>query len=308
MSSRTPIPPSLGERFSVAHAQRLGIGTQRLRSRDLAAPFPGVRRRAEVLEPSDLRARCLDYAPRLRPGQFFSHETALLLLGVPLPPFPYQPSIHIATHRPAREPRVRGVIGHRLQLREPATVTTIDGLPVEHPVRAWRQAGADWPLDALIAAADHLVHVGNGLATIDDLRDEADVMGDRRDGILRRALAWTRVGVESPRETALRLAIVRSGLPEPVPGWELRDGRRRFVARLDLAYPRWRIATEYDGRQHAEDPAQFARDADRWDAVRREGWTLVRVLSHHMGGRAEIATGRVREALIDAGWRPGMSG
>ena len=303
---RDPLPEALGPRFSVAEARSLGVARGRLRGSDLEAPFPGTRRIRDLGSGSEYRDRCRDYLPRLHDDQFFSHETALALLGVALPEHPHRLRIHVSTHRPAREPRVRGIVGHRLQRREPATILTSDGLPVEHPLRAWRQCGLLWRLDDLIAAADHLLLPARRLAEVEDLRDEIRSMGDVRSGILRRALADARIGVESPRETKLRLAIVRARLPEPIPGWELRDPRGEFIARLDLAYPRWRVAPEYDGRQHAEDPKQFARDADRWEAIRRASWTLVRVLSHHLDGPRPVAVERVRSALLDAGWRPGM--
>ena len=130
-------------------------------------------------------------------------------------------------------------------------------------------------------------------------------MGDVRSRTLRRALAAVRPGTRSPRETKLRLVVVRAGLPEPDVGWLLRDRYGRPIAELDLAYPQWRVAVEYDGRVHAEDARQFAKDADRWDLIRAEGWDHVRVLNHHMvGPSAAAAVHKVRDALMRAGWRP----
>ncbi len=178
-----------------------------------------------------------------------------------------------------------------------------DSLRTEHPVRAWRQCGTLWRLDDLVAAGDFLISGPSPLATIDELRAEVELMGDVR-GTLRRALAVVRVGPRSPRETRLRLTLVRAGLPEPDISWVLRDVSGDFVAELDLAYPRWRVATEYDGRVHAEDATQFAKDADRWDRIRAEGWDHVRILSHHLAGSGTVAARKVRDALIRAGWRP----
>jgi hypothetical protein len=129
-------------------------------------------------------------------------------------------------------------------------------------------------------------------------------MGDTRRGILARALDLARIGPRSPRETELRLLLIRAGLPEPLLTWNLFDERGAFVAELDMAYPRWRVCPEYDGRVHAEDARQFARDADRWAAIRRSGWEHVRILNHHMSGDGRTAVALVREALVNAGWRP----
>ena len=295
-----PLELSLGP-FTVSAARDFGVGRGRLAGADLARPFHGVRTpyafAAEDQDP--LLLLCLQYAPRLAPWQFFWGETALALVGVPTPRWPHRVGLHVAAHRPAREPRTEGVIGHRLQVREPAIVV-LSGLPLEHPVRAWRQAGSLWGHDDLVAAADAIVHHGWG--TVDELRDEIRVLGGRSARKMRSALNHVRSGVESPEETRLRLLIVRAGLPEPEVNWILRDEYGRAIARLDLAYRRWRVAVEYDGRVHAEDPRQFERDADRWSEIRRAGWRHVRVLRHHMRGDRPRAAALVREALHDAGW------
>lgn len=271
---------------------------------DLRTPYRGVR--ASSAAPAGLAERCIEYAPRLAPGQFFSHETALALLGVPTPDLPYQPEVHVSSHRPAYPPRIAGVHGHRLQTRDAAFRTLASGLPVEHPVRAWRQAGTLWELDDLIAAADHLISGEWPLASVDELREEIEAMGDARHGVLRRALREARVGPRSPKETQLRLLLVRAGFPEPEINWVLRDAHGMRVAELDLAYPRWRVGPEYDGRVHAEDDRQFAKDADRWAAIRALGWDHVRILKHHLRGDGRAAVALVGEALERAGWRPGL--
>lgn len=113
---------------------------------------------------------------------------------------------------------------------------------------------------------------------------------------LRRACERIRPGVESPRETAVRLLLIDAGLPEPALNWTLRsDGF--FIARLDMAYPDARVAVEYDGRQHAQ-PDQFRRDADRWRAIAEAGWVLVRVLSHHLESPERDIIAPVRRALL----------
>jgi hypothetical protein len=299
-----PLPSDLPPFFTVADAVARGVSRGRLNRSDLRRPFYGVRADGRHPEAADVRARCAEYAPRLKPWQFFSHETALELAGAPLPEWPYRPEIHVSAHRPAREPRVAGVRGHRLQLREPATWCDEAGLPIEQPARAWRQAARLWSLDDLVAAADFLVSGESPLVSVADLRAEITRMGDTRARALRRAVSLVRPGVRSPRETRLRLRIVRAGLPEPETNWVLRDSRGRHVAELDLAYPIWRVGVEYDGRVHSEDAAQFAKDADRWDRIREQGWDHVRILNHHLRGSGEAAVRKVAQALLRAGWRP----
>jgi hypothetical protein len=275
-----------------------------LRRVEFRIPHSGVRATGTEPAPEDVLARCAELAPRLRPWQFFSHETALLALGAPMPPYPHHPSVHVSARRPAREPRIAGVQGHRLQLRANAADRAPNGLIIEHPVRAWRQAGTLWRLDDLVAAADYLVSGPAPLASLSDLHEEIDAMGDVPGRLLRRALFEARVGPRSPQETRLRLTLTRAGLPEPEITWNLMDAHGGFLAELDLAYPRWRVALEYDGRPHAENATQFAKDADRWDAIRAAGWDHVRILKHHMRDGGDAAVRKVRDALIRAGWRP----
>src|SRR5690606_39703155 len=82
----------------------------------------------------------------------------------------------------------------------------------------------------------------------------------RRSSARRRAAALVRPRVASPPETRLRLLVVLGGLPEPATGYEVRvAGRTRY---LDLAYPDWRVAVEYDGRHHVERDPPWSDDAE----------------------------------------------
>lgn len=306
MPSPRPLPGQLPRHFSVGAAAELGVTRARLRAGDLKTPFRGIRS-SQAAEPSSLVEQCLEYAPRLTPWQFFSHETALALWGICTPEWPYVPRIHVSAHRPRREPRTGGVIGHRLQTRAPAFSAGRHGLPVENPARAWRQCGRLWPLDDLVAAADALLSGRSPLANAQQLRSEIGEMGDVRGGVLRAAIGLARPGVRSPRETRLRLLLARNGLPTPEVNADIFDARGLFVAEIDLAFPRWMVAVEYDGRVHAEDERQFARDADRWAAIRAAGWDHVRILSHHLREGGVPAVGLARDALVRAGWRPGLS-
>lgn len=274
-----------------------------LRHVGVRTPYRGVRSSAVPPPPDDLEARAAEYAPRLRTGQFFSHETALGLLGAPLPPYPHVPGIHVSAHRPGREPRVAGIRGHRLQTRDPAVLLGPRRLPVEHPVRAWRQCGTLWTIDDLVCAADFLLTDARPRVEAEEFAAEIARMGDTRKRLLTRALGLSRYGPRSAYETRLRLRLIRHGLPEPEISWVLRDATGAFIAELDLAYPAWKVAVEYDGRVHAEDMRQFARDADRWDAIRECGWQHVRILFHHMRGDGSVAVRKVREALRRAGWQ-----
>jgi len=79
-------------------------------------------------------------------------------------------------------------------------------------------------------------------------------------------------------ETRLRLLLAASGLRRPISQYEVRDADGVFVARVDLAYPRQRLALEYDGDHH-RGRATFRRDVARLNELRLCGWTVLRFTS-----------------------------
>ncbi|PVE73633.1 hypothetical protein DC432_08120 [Microbacterium testaceum] len=285
-----PLPSDLGPMFHVRDADSHGIPRRRLLAADLQSPFHGVRALRD--HPLDgLEARCRAFLPRMAGGQFFSHTTAAALWGMPLP-VPAEGSLHVGSVPPLREPRTRGVKGHRIMMPQDG-VTLLRDLPIATRVETWAQLGGILRTEDLVAAGDWALSEGE---TIRELQEAARRARRRGAVSLREAADLIRPGVESPRETAVRLVLVGAGLPEPQINWILRTSDGVFVARLDLAYPDERVAIEYDGRQHA-DAAQFRRDADRWRAIAQEGWTLIRVVAHHLDAPMRDVVAPVRQAL-----------
>jgi very-short-patch-repair endonuclease len=99
---------------------------------------------------------------------------------------------------------------------------------------------------------------------------------------------------ESPMETRLRVLLVTSGLPRPKAQWMVHDAARRFVARLDLAYPDERLAVEYDGSFHW---AQRRADDRRRDALRALGWEVIVVSAEDYYREPQALVAKVRRAL-----------
>jgi hypothetical protein len=116
----------------------------------------------------------------------------------------------------------------------------------------------------------------SGLVRLDDVREAvADLPRGRGTAQARRVAALAVEYAESPQETRLRLVVVRSGLPAPVPQYRVFDGDG-FVARVDLAYPELRIAIEYDGLWHADRRA-FLDDRRRLNRLVAAGWVVLHV-------------------------------
>lgn len=106
---------------------------------------------------------------------------------------------------------------------------------------------------------------------------------------------------ESPMETRVRLVVVRAGFPPPVSQYEVWDGPW-LVARLDLAWPEWKVALEYDGRDHAVDDRR-GRDVERIDALRALGWVVITVTARQYFRTPRWIERRVREELTARGAR-----
>jgi hypothetical protein len=160
-------------------------------------------------------------------------------------------------------------------------------------------------VDELIIAGDHVVGGRYPQKTPEQLRSAVESrVGARGLRTLRAALEWIRPGSESPKETELRLLLVRGGLPEPELNGDVFGPDGAFIGRGDLLYRHFKVLVEYDGSQHADDRRQFHRDVDRLEDFAVADWHVVRVLKEHMAGdRVEVVT-RVRTALTARGWRP----
>ena len=92
------------------------------------------------------------------------------------------------------------------------------------------------------------------------------------------ALALHDPGAQSPRETWLRLLLIRAGFPRPftqIPVVSAEGGRRYY---LDMGWEDLKLAVEYDGDQHRVDPMQFAHDIRRAEDLDEIEWVRVRVV------------------------------
>lgn len=238
------------------------------------------------------------------PDQFFSLLTAAQLLGLPLPlKFSTDTTLHVTAFEPARPPRMAGVVGHHVH---PDSVRTVvrGGLRMSSPIDTWCQLAGTLGLDELIYIGDCLVQRQEPLATIKELRAAvARYAGRRGARRLHDALELVRAGVDSPKESQLRLTIVRLGLPEPEVNVPILNRHGAFLAFGDLVYRTYRVLVEYDGEQHFDDVRQYHRDIDRLDEVMEESWRVIRINKSHLR-RPAVIDYKIRTALLAAGWRP----
>ena len=158
-------------------------------------------------------------------------------------------------------------------------VVDLNGIPITSPARTVVDLGAvrRWDVERAYETGIH-----KELFTIDDV--EAFIARVARRG--RRGIGAIRPVVEdrrrwdsqteSPLEDALRLVVDRSGVPEPVPQYVVRDDRGGFVCRADFAYPRQRLLIELDSEAYHMDRITFRRDRSKQNAATGLGWAVLR--------------------------------
>ncbi|MGI9163655.1 MAG: hypothetical protein ACR2JI_12155 [Mycobacterium sp.] len=187
----------------------------------------------------------------------------------------------------------RGVVVGRDTLLD-GEVITLGGIAVTTVARTAFDLGRRGRRDVALERLDALARAtrfdaGDVLAVFDAHRG---VRGRRRvPGLLR----FVDAGAQSPKETWLRLVLIEAGFPRPqtqipVPA---PDGYHRYF--LDLGWPEYMVAVEYDGEQHRTDPAQYRADVLRAEYIDGLGWRRIRVLAGH---RREDVIARVARAGV----------
>lgn len=310
----TPLPPSLLEgSFSLRAADKAAVPRKRTRARDVFTVSRGIRM---PLGGQPKGAAAVRAYTDLDASSLLSHHSAARLLGIALPSWAQEDwRIHVARPATGSTPRRVNVVGHRMSLA-PDEVATVDGVRVTSVARTWLDLASRLSLDELIAAGDSIV-CSHGpefpvrkepLAELESLQRMV-ARHRRARGILnaREALGLIRVGVDSPPETQMRLALVRAGLPEPELNVVLRDGSGMPAVWPDACYPGYRISIQYDGGHHGT-AEQYGCDIRRADSTAQLRWLEVRVDKTDLRGERPAVVAKVLRALKSRGRRAGPDG
>jgi hypothetical protein len=162
-------------------------------------------------------------------------------------------------------------------------IQLIAGIPATTPARTALDVACRYPVGKAVAAIDALARATDLKVT--DVETLAERYRGRR-GIKRARIALSRVdpGAESPRETWLRLLLIRAGFPPPRTQIPVYDGYGALVAVLDMGWEDLKLAVEYEGDHHRTDRRQFHRDIRRAEAVAELGWMHVRITAEDTSG------------------------
>lgn len=295
-------PPLPTEPFTTATAASLGHDRKQL-SRlvgegVLRRPFTGVYLRAEVPMTMEVRAR----AARLVMSEHsvLCDRTAAWIWGVDvfgwaehdvLPPLE---SYVLRHHEPTRR---RDCHGGTRDLR-PEDWCEVEGVRVTTPLRTALDLACNLRARDGLAAMDALARA-HGFT-----REELSVLlrrYRRRRGVVqaRRLVPLVDPRAESHPESWVREVLNSHGIEVPeLQYWVDRDGLPTY--RLDLAWPRARIAVEYDGVDHHTSPEDRARDEERRTWLREQGWYVIVLTKDSFSDLAVDAWVRdLRSALAD---------
>ena len=276
MNRRAPLPENLrGAPFRVSTALDAGVAAKRLRAADLDQPFHGVRR--QRLSAASTFDDCISYSVRMHALAAFGSVTAAQLYGMPLPrAFESVLPLHIVVPPGARAPRGAGVLGRTMRLAD-HDVRLWRGLRVTTPARTWCDLAAALTVDDLVAAGDYVIHWRQPLASHAELADAVDQhVGRRGRGRIVEALNLLDDRAESPRESLVRLLLVRAGITGWVSNAVIRLPGVRATYRGDFVFPDARVIVEYQGGYH-DDPQQRAADMTRMSRLTAHKWTVIEV-------------------------------
>jgi hypothetical protein len=263
--------------FRSSDAKALGIRRSRLRSalrsREVVRLLRDVYLRADVEQTVEIRAKAA--ALVISPHSVVCDRTAAWIWGVDCHEFreldghPPLETYVLRGHRATDRSEIAG--GTRDLM--PCYWVEVHGVKVTTPLRTAMDLGCKLNRRSALAAMDALMRAC-GFTTA----DMAHVLPRyfRRRGViqLRELVPLVDGRSESQGESWTRLEIRDHGLPAPEPQfWIEIDGVPTY--RLDLAYPRARIAVEYNGEEFHTSAEDRAKDAARRDWLRRNGWKVI---------------------------------
>ncbi|GAA1890742.1 hypothetical protein [Lapillicoccus jejuensis] len=278
--------------FTRATAKEHGITDTDLRRGPYVQLLNGVWVHQATTRSVALRARA---AQLLAPdGSVISHQTAAMIYGGTVP---HESRVHLIVG-PRQCRQVSGVVAHRFRARPDSQV--VDGLRVTTPERTVADLAGALDLVQLVTLADRLVR--RKKTTPAALQLAAAGWDGRYLTPFRRAVGFVRAGVDSPKESELRMLLVLAGFPEPTVDHRIVDPETgALLRRFELAWPALRVAVEYQGAQHRDDTDIWSADFERRDETDHRDWRLVQVTGKQLREGPEQVLRRADTARRDRG-------
>lgn len=301
---RKSLPDSLGPQFRVSAGLAAGATPGRLEGADLDRPFWGVRASADA--PADITNLARAYLVRMTRRSFFSHQSAALLHGIPLP-IALQDTLplHVSVPSGDSPPEARDIRGHRLAI-DPDDVIVRRGIPMTTLERTLCDLAAVLGDEDLLAAGDNILwrkRIRGHRATARSLEAAfGRFRGRRGRGRLRTLMPTMTDRADSPPESTMRLRFIRAGLPVMLVNAEIHSASGVFLAQPDLQIRRYKMAIDYEGDHHRTDAKQWRKDLARVPRLQDAGWHHTRISADDLADSTELIN-RLRRLLKERGWQ-----
>lgn len=278
----------MGDVILGGEAVRAGVVTRHELRRDFTTLFRGVfiRKGAEIT----LRDRAI--------GAWLATGRKGVIAGVAASGLHGAPWVH-----PAHPIEVAGVKGRpqdglvlRTERVAADEVTRRAGLPVTTRARTAFDLGRHLDRSEALERLDSLMwNQPFDITEVTELALRRPRVGGL--GQLRELLPIVDGGAASPRESRTRLWLLDCGFPRPETQVPVLVGSRP-VAFLDMGWPEYQVAVEYDGDHHRKDRRQYVKDIARLRMLEERDWVVIRVIAED---EPERWLARVEAALRQRG-------
>lgn len=202
-----------------------------------------------------------------------------------------------------RHPRLRKVIVHRATDLRAANTTIRSRIPVTNPLRTMVDLAAALPPDKVEDALDAglrwplLFTVAAIEATLNQLAGR----GRSGAGVLRQVLEERVLGdavSDSELEKRMGRLLKQAGLPAAVFHYAVCTPAGLFLAEVDFAYPKIKLAIEVDGFGVHGTPRAMAKDFVRQNGLVPYGWRVLRFTWRQVTRQPEMVAAAIRAALV----------
>jgi len=235
-------------------------------------------------------------AATLAPGpqRVASHRSALRLWGLRS----RDDALEVSVRRPATG-ALRGIVVHRSVDLEPCDITECDNVALTSVARTLCDAGLIFPATEVQRLVDHAI--ATEMVTATELRRVRERVGEHgRNGVIKLdaavdGLPAGAAATDSGPEIALLRVIEDAGLPAPTLQHPVQlPGGTRFI---DVAYPAFRLALEYDGVDEHTRVDRFVDDRVRQNELVVRGWTILRYTHVQLRDRPWEVITQIRRVL-----------
>ena len=276
---------------------------------------------------ADAIRRCTDAAKSVGRRLLFGMTTSLALHSVPIPDDCDLDTtvLHTVSSEKTRRTRASGnavgstMVPHLWQPLPQNGNTRINGrvyaLDLFH---TWAQLSVHLPLESLVVLGDAIITAMTRQAALAQGRNAEEIHREltrfadtlprfKGKRSCRVASSLIRFGSDSPPETRERLSLLRHGLPDMTLNHVVEDAlfHSGVAMTLDMAWPEYRVAIEYDGDHHRTDRKQWKRDQDKRNHLQSRDWLVFIATGATLANetaRAEFAL-KIARALASRGAR-----